>query len=96
MNYGMGALLTRAQRQQAQLDKQATNNAIRLLKAQTAADAKLRKVDVQYLPAQAQAQATVADSESTGKFVKAIPWVLGGAVVLGGLYFILRKKGGAA
>lgn len=95
MSYGMGSLLTRAQRQQAQLDKMATANQIKLIKAQAAADAKLKKADVQYLPAQAAAQATVADSESTGKFVQALPWVLGGAVVLGGLYFILRKKGGS-
>ena len=98
--YGLGKVNARQQAQQdarqaRALEKQAIDDQIRLTKAQTAADVKLQKAGVQYLPAAATAAATAADSDSIGKFVKALPWVLGGAVVLGGLYFILRKKGGS-
>lgn len=103
MMFGMGKApnrnrnlryLTPEQRQQVILERERLQAELARLKAQTTSDVKLGKSAVALLPAQASAEATMADSAATGQFVKALPWIIGGAVALIGLYFVTRKKDG--
>lgn len=89
-NAGLRAL-TKDQRAQVALEREATRRQIQLLMAQAKADLKTAKAQTLLLPAQAAAQTSVQDSESTGKLVRALPWVLGAVAVVGVVYFMRRK-----
>ena len=84
--------LSREQRAEVLLSREKLRQDIQLLNAQAKAGLKEAKAQAITLPAQSAAQATVQDSESTGKLVKALPWVLGAAAVLGAILLMRRKQ----
>lgn len=109
MNYGLGAMtarqrqrqraanraLTAEQRAAIALQRAETTDYLRRLRADVKADVKRTDATVALLPAQAAADTSIADSESTGKLVRALPWILGVGAVGIVLYMLAkRKKGG--
>lgn len=63
--------------------------AIALLRAQTESTGLLA-------PVQSQAQIDVIDTEARAKFVKALPWIIGGVVVVGAIIFLRKRAKGRA
>lgn len=86
-------VLSREQKADVFLAREKLRQEIALLNAQSKAGIREAKAQTILLPAQSAAQATVQDSESTGKLVKALPWVLGAVAVLGAILLMRRKPG---
>lgn len=69
-------------------DKHSTANEVALIRAQTEASTLVA-------PIAGQSQVDAIDAEARARFVRAIPWIIGGVVVIGGIVY-LRKRSGRA
>lgn len=84
--------LSAEQRAALVLQRAETADYLKRLKADVMADVKRTGATVALLPAQAAADTAIADSESTGKLVRALPWLLGAGAAAFLLYIVTRKR----
>lgn len=78
-----------AARNKAKTEKIDTGNLVSALRAQTESQSLLT-------PIAAQAESDSIDTEARSKFVKALPWILGGVVVVGAVVFLRKRAKGRA
>lgn len=90
------ALAISGKKQQAKIDINVAKalNTIQLNQLRTESAASRVDAENQALTAPLNTSATIeaSDADARSKLVKAVPWVLGGLVVLGGLYMLKRRS----